>query len=498
MAGASQLELSRSTSRPAPTATSGSSARAPSSSGASRPTARSRTSRTGITPGSDLSSITAGPDGALWFTGKADPGRIGRITTDGVVTEFTAGLHAEHGPERHHRRTRRQALVHRERRPRRHRPHHARAARSPSSTTASRTTPGRSASRRARTARSGSRSRRAPARSAASRRTAHITEHTAGMTSGIPPWLITAGPRRQHVVHAERESRRHRAHHRAARREGPQRAARGLHDGESPGEDPRRTRRTPTTTSSTAPPRSSAARRRPRTRATAGRRSTSARTVAGLTPGHHLLLPPRRDERRRARRSATCGRSTRRARAAEGGGTTTDSETKPEFAELVVAEAQEGTIRFKPPGARRWRRLTSDAELPGRRDRRHPARQHRDHERGSRRRAPDRPLQRRRLLAPSAAPGARARGPSPSRRRLLWLQAPGAPCAPRHQRAARRRITRVRRLWGRDRGGRYRTYGRHSHATVRGTRWLTEDRCLGTYTRVTEGVGRRTRLGAPP
>ena len=48
-------------------------------------------------------------------------------------------------------------------------------------------------------------------------------------------------------------------------------------------------------------------------------------------------------------------------------------------------------------------------------------------------------------------------------------------------------VRRVRRLWGRDRGGRFRTHGRHSHATVRGTRWLTEDRCGGTFTRVTEG-----------
>ena len=47
---------------------------------------------------------------------------------------------------------------------------------------------------------------------------------------------------------------------------------------------------------------------------------------------------------------------------------------------------------------------------------------------------------------------------------------------------------RVRRLWGRDRGGSFRTYGRHSHATVRGTRWLTVDRCDGTLTRVTGGA----------
>jgi hypothetical protein len=47
---------------------------------------------------------------------------------------------------------------------------------------------------------------------------------------------------------------------------------------------------------------------------------------------------------------------------------------------------------------------------------------------------------------------------------------------------------RVRRLWGRDRGGRFRTHGRHSHATVRGTRWLTIDRCDGTLTIVREGA----------
>jgi streptogramin lyase len=46
----------------------------------------------------------------------------------------------------------------------------------------------------------------------------------------------------------------------------------------------------------------------------------------------------------------------------------------------------------------------------------------------------------------------------------------------------------VRRLWGRDRGGRFRTYGRHSQATVRGTKWLTKDTCDGTLTVVRRGA----------
>ena len=43
------------------------------------------------------------------------------------------------------------------------------------------------------------------------------------------------------------------------------------------------------------------------------------------------------------------------------------------------------------------------------------------------------------------------------------------------------------RLWGADRGGRYRTHGANSVATVRGTKWLTVERCDGTLTKVSEG-----------
>ena len=54
--------------------------------------------------------------------------------------------------------------------------------------------------------------------------------------------------------------------------------------------------------------------------------------------------------------------------------------------------------------------------------------------------------------------------------------------------AARRRGARpVRRLWSSAKG-RFRTRGRFAAATVRGTRWLTEDRCEGTLVRVREGA----------
>ena len=45
----------------------------------------------------------------------------------------------------------------------------------------------------------------------------------------------------------------------------------------------------------------------------------------------------------------------------------------------------------------------------------------------------------------------------------------------------------VRRLWGKDRHARFRTHGRDSVATVRGTQWVTTDRCDGTLTKVREG-----------
>ena len=46
----------------------------------------------------------------------------------------------------------------------------------------------------------------------------------------------------------------------------------------------------------------------------------------------------------------------------------------------------------------------------------------------------------------------------------------------------------MRQLWG-DGKGKFRTKGRYASATVRGTRWLTADRCDGTQrARSTRGV----------
>jgi hypothetical protein len=53
--------------------------------------------------------------------------------------------------------------------------------------------------------------------------------------------------------------------------------------------------------------------------------------------------------------------------------------------------------------------------------------------------------------------------------------------------AAATRKRKVRSLWGRGKGH-FRTIGRNGAATVRGTIWLTEDRCDGTLVRVRRGL----------
>ncbi len=58
-------------------------------------------------------------------------------------------------------------------------------------------------------------------------------------------------------------------------------------------------------------------------------------------------------------------------------------------------------------------------------------------------------------------------------------------CVSSFRALAKKRPT--RKLWGSG-TGRYRTRGRYSSATVRGTKWLTEDLCDGTRTTVVEGT----------
>ena len=60
------------------------------------------------------------------------------------------------------------------------------------------------------------------------------------------------------------------------------------------------------------------------------------------------------------------------------------------------------------------------------------------------------------------------------------------PCKGRRAAAAANK-PKTRKLWGNGSGS-FRTRGAYSSATVRGTKWVVQDSCAGTLTRVTRGV----------
>jgi hypothetical protein len=71
----------------------------------------------------------------------------------------------------------------------------------------------------------------------------------------------------------------------------------------------------------------------------------------------------------------------------------------------------------------------------------------------------------------------------------LTLAGPELGACPKAKRAttAKRKRPAVRRIWGSGHG-RFRTRGRYASAAVRGTIWLTEDRCDGTLVAVKRGL----------
>ena len=69
---------------------------------------------------------------------------------------------------------------------------------------------------------------------------------------------------------------------------------------------------------------------------------------------------------------------------------------------------------------------------------------------------------------------------------ILKLAEKLAKCAKASRRASAGK-KKTRKLWGEGKGT-FRTDGKFSSATVRGTKWLVQDTCAGTLTKVTQGV----------
>jgi hypothetical protein len=71
----------------------------------------------------------------------------------------------------------------------------------------------------------------------------------------------------------------------------------------------------------------------------------------------------------------------------------------------------------------------------------------------------------------------------------LKLSGPLAPCKAKSKSKANAAADKpkTRKLWG-DGKGKFRTRGQYSAATIRGTKWLVQDSCAGTLTKVASGV----------
>jgi streptogramin lyase len=431
----------------------------------------------GLTPNSMPSAITAGPDGNLWFTESADPGRIGRITPDGEITENSIGLTPNRaptdittGPDGNLWFTENGGAI-------------------------GRITPDGEITEFTKGLSPGSRptgialgpdgalwftDSGSPGRIGRITKHGDITEYRKGLTPDRAPWMITPGPdgNMWFTQNANPGA--------IARISLPPLVETG-----------------PVTASSDNSALLTAT-VRPNAQPTEyhfeyGRgeslnhTSASASAGSGLDPtGVTMRIAGLKADKKYHYRVVATNDSGETA--GEGAYFTTEA-LKAKLGELVVAQPT-GRVRFKRPGGR-WRPLQTGAELPvgvaldtrrgavqltsarssgatqtgrfggGVLQVRQPARARGRvdlHLRGGNFRSCTRAARR------STVYGSRAASAAASRRAVA---------------SASRR---VRRLWGSDRGGRYRTHGRHSHATVRGTRWVTVDRCDGTLTKVTSGA----------
>jgi len=424
----------------------------------------------GLTANSQPTAITAGPDESLWFTESANPGRIGRITTDGVITENSIGLLANMaptditmGPDENLWFT---------------------MAGDPGAI--GRITPegvfkqfknGLTDNARPTGIATGTdgalwfTESGNPGRIGRITTGGDITEYAEGLTPNRSPWMITAGPD-GNMWFTENANpgalarislpplvRTHGVEH--------------LSDSSALLEAKLRPNAQPTEFYFEYGRGESVQQQSSTDSAGAGWDPVEvSMRIEGLKPG----------KKYRYRVVATNDSGTTYGDT----GIFTTELLEPKLAEVVVAEPT-GRVRVKRPGGR-WKRLVGEgAELP--------VGTALDMRRGKIR------------LTTAARNGSKQTGTfgggvvkvRQPRRALgrvdLYLRGGNFAACRRLARRARGSVVAgasmtgtVRRLWGRDSGGRFRTHGRHSQATVRGTRWLTEDRCNGTLTRVTEGA----------
>ncbi len=160
--------------------------------------------------------------------------------------------------------------------------------------------------------------------------------------------------------------------------------------------------------------------------------------------------------------------------------TITESDKPPVVGKIVNAEPARGTVKIKLPKRKHFRRLTEGEQLPV----------------GT---IVDTLKGRITLHAAANRSGGRAKavfydgifklGQTKAKKPVTTLtlveKLTGCKATGKAS-AAKKKRKKKRRLWG-DGKGRFQTKGKHSAATVVGTKWLVEDRCTSTLTRVARG-----------
>jgi hypothetical protein len=159
--------------------------------------------------------------------------------------------------------------------------------------------------------------------------------------------------------------------------------------------------------------------------------------------------------------------------------TITNNDKPPLVGKIINAEPERGTVKIKLPGRKRFRKMTEGEQLPV----------------GT---IIDTRNGRIGLTAAANKKGGHATadffdglfrlGQTKGKRpvTVLTLVEKLTGCTAKGKASIARKKKRKRRLWG-DGHGRFQTKGRHSAATVVGTKWLVEDRCTSTLTRVARG-----------
>ncbi len=157
----------------------------------------------------------------------------------------------------------------------------------------------------------------------------------------------------------------------------------------------------------------------------------------------------------------------------------TESDKPPVVGKLVNAEPARGTVKIKLPKGKHFRRLTEGEQLPvgtivdtlNGRITLHVA----ANRSGGRAEA---------VFYDGIFKLGQTTSKKPTTVLTLTERLTGCKASGKASSAAKKKKN--RRLWG-DGKGRFQTKGKHSAATVVGTKWLVEDRCTSTLTRVARG-----------